>query len=138
MSFTGGCLCGAIRFEISSKYLNAMKCYCEMCRKAHGGAYSTHIVVRPERIAWIKGADTLTAYKSSENGFREFCPACGTHIKIHGQTGDDTIAIPAGTVDGKPEVTLLGHMFTADLVPWHQITDDLPAHSGWPPGFGDA
>ena len=57
-------------------------------------------------------------------------------LLVHGQSGDDIIAIPAGTLDGKPPVTIIGHMFTEELVPWHTITDDLPRHEGWPPGYG--
>ena len=136
MSFAGGCLCGDIRYEIASKYLNAMNCYCEMCRKAHGGAFSTHIVVRPEQLSWPQGKHLLTPYQSSATGLREFCPSCGTHLLVHGQSGDGALGIPAGTVDGKPDLTLIGHMYTAELVPWHHITDDRPQHAGWPPGYG--
>lgn len=135
-SVIGGCLCGAVRYEITSKYLNAMNCYCGMCRKVHGGAYSTHLIVRPERLRWIEGRDRLVPYKSSAEGVREFCPPCGTHILVHGQTGDGMLAVPAGTIDGRPEITLRGHIFTDDLVPWHCIADDLPQHAKWPPGYG--
>jgi hypothetical protein len=133
--FAGGCLCGANRYEIDRRHLNAMHCYCELCRKAHGTAFSTHLIVRPGQLRWISGGD-LIPYESSPDAYREFCPTCGTHLVVHGQSGDDTLAIPAGTLDGKPPVTIIGHMYTGELVPWYRIIDDLPQHERWPPGYG--
>jgi hypothetical protein len=137
-SFPGGCLCGAVRYEIRRKHLNAMHCYCGMCRRAHGGAFSTHVVARPDQIVWLQGRETLHAFESSPGAFREFCPKCGTHLVVHGQTGDDAWSIPAGTLDGDPPLTILGHIFTESRVGWIAISDDLPQHRQWPPGIRPA
>ena len=107
-----------------------------MCRQAHGTAFSTHVAARPDQIRWLAGYESLQPFESSEGGYRAFCPSCGTHILVHGQTGDDTLAFPAGTLDGDPDITIIGHMFVADKVGWLQINDDLPRHDGWPPGLG--
>ena len=136
MSFDGGCLCGSIRYELLRKYLNAIHCYCGMCRKAHGTAFSTHLMARPEQVRWVQGETLRKAYASSRRGSREFCPNCGTHLLVHGQSGEGTLAIPAGTLDDDVALTIVGHMFTAELVSWHQIFDDLPQHAHWPAGFG--
>ena len=136
MTFTGGCLCGSIRYEIQRKHLNAIHCYCAMCRKAHGTAFSTHVITRPDQLVWAQGKELLKSYESSPNAYREFCERCGTHILVHGQTGDDTRAIPAGTLDGDPALTIVGHMCTENQVSWFTISDDLPQHPQWPPGLG--
>ena len=138
MSFAGGCLCGDVRYRIERRHLNAMHCYCGMCRKAHGTAFSTHAVMRPDQLIWLAGEKRLVSYESSPGAVRAFCPRCGTHLLVHGQTGDGTYAVPAGTLDGDPPLTLTGHMFTADRVGWYEIQDDLPQHVGWPPGLGTA
>ena len=138
MSFTGGCLCGEMRYEIRRKFLTAIHCYCAMCRKAHGTAYSTHVAARPDQFAWLQGSKLLTPFESSPGAYREFCRSCGTHLLVHGQTGDGTLAIPAGTLDGNPQLTIVGHMFTRDRVSWFQIMDDHPQYEEWPPGFGPA
>ena len=136
MPFTGGCLCGSITYKIERRHLNAMHCYCSMCRKAHGTAFSTHVVCRPDQLHWEAGRELLTAYESSPQAYREFCPRCGTHLLVHGQTGDSSLAIPAGTLDGDPPLTILGHMYTSEVVSWYKITDGLPQHVQWPPGLG--
>ena len=136
MAFDGGCLCGRVRYRIERTHMNAVHCYCQMCRKAHGGAFSTHVAFRPQQIVWLQGQDQLVSYESSPGAYREFCGACGTHVLVHGQTGDDTLAIPAGTLDGDPPLTLVCHIFVADQVRWFKIADDLPQHAGWMPGVG--
>lgn len=138
MSYRGGCLCGAIRYNIERTRLNAIHCYCDMCRKAHGTAFSTHCICPPQQFDWLSGSTTRTPYESSPGAYREFCPTCGTHLLVHGQSGDGNLAVPAGTLDGDPELTIIGHMFTAECVSWYQINDTLPQHAGWPAGYGPA
>lgn len=137
MSFVGGCLCGAVRFTVQRRHLNAVHCYCQMCRKAHGTALSTHVVIRPDQVDWESGRERLQRFESSPGAFREFCPSCGAHVLVHGQTGDGTLAIPAGLFDGDPALTILSHIFVADKVSWHPIADALPQHAAWPEGFGN-
>lgn len=136
MSHLGGCLCGEVRYDVKRAHINAVHCYCQMCRKAHGTAFSTHAIVRRDQIEWLSGKSSLVPYESSPGAFREYCSICGSHLLVHGQTGDDTLAIPVGTFDGDPEVTILSHIFTEECVSWYQISDDLPQHEGWPTGYG--
>ena len=129
---TGGCLCGQVRYQIKRSHIMAMHCYCGMCRKAHGGAFSTHAPMRRDQFELTRGS--LKRYASSNAGVREFCADCGSHILVHGQTADGTVAVPLGTFDGDPEVSLAGHIFVKDKVGWFEISDDLPQFDGWPPG----
>ena len=136
MAYPGGCLCGKVRYELNRKFLNAMHCHCGMCQRAHGGAYSTHLVFRADQLSWLAGRDQLVAYESSKGAYREFCGACGTHILIHGQTGDGTLSIPAGTLDGDPPITELGQMFVDDRLNWAIADQTTPEYPGWPPAVG--
>ena len=128
----GGCLCGHVRYRVERSHLSAVNCYCGMCRRAHGGTYSTHVPMRREQFQIVTGA--LEQFASSQRGRREFCGRCGTHVLVHGQNPDDSVAVPAGTLDGNPEVALTGHFFVREKVDWHPIRDDLPQYEGWPPG----
>ena len=63
MPFVGGCLCERMRYEIDRKHLNAMHCHCQMCRKAHGAAFSTHVMLHPDqrvRLRTTKGHPRTT------------------------------------------------------------------------------
>jgi hypothetical protein len=138
MGFRGGCLCGGIQFEIERQRLNAMHCHCSMCRKAHGTAFSTHVVAKIEQIRWIAGRDLLATYPSSEQGYRQFCRRCGSQIVAADQAGPGIVGIPIGTLEGDPPVRMLGHMYTSSKTSWAVIADDLPQYPEWPPGAGPA
>ena len=136
MAFTGGCLCGKVRYQLDRKFLNAMHCHCSMCQRAHGGAYSTHLTFREDQLSWLSGRDLLVAYESSKGAYREFCSVCGTHILVYGQSGDDSLSVPAGTLDGDPPITERGHMFVDDRLNWATPDQTIPLHPGWPPSYG--
>lgn len=127
---SGRCLCGAVQFRVHRSFLGGVKCYCRMCRQAHGGPYSLHVAMRRDQFELLEGR--LEVYASSSHGRREFCPQCGSHVLVHGQTADSSVAVPAGLLDAA-EVVVTAHIFVDDLVSWHQIQDDLPQHAAWPP-----
>ncbi len=136
MTFRGSCLCGAVRFEIERKGLSAMHCHCTMCQKAHGTAYSTHVVVKAEQVRWLAGRELLTVYRSSEVGTRQFCHRCGSQIVAADQPGPGVWGIPVGLLEGDPEVRLLGHMYVGEKRSWVLLDGGLPQHETWPPGTG--
>jgi hypothetical protein len=86
------------------------------------------------RDQFILTAGVLQPYASSTKGVREYCPSCGTHVLVHGQTSDDSVAVPVGTLDGDPDVSVTSHIFVKDKVSWFEINDDLPQFDAWPPG----
>jgi hypothetical protein len=132
MLHAGGCLCGSVSFEVDRSYLSAVNCYCGMCRRAHGGAYSTHVPMRRDQFKLVSGE--LETFASSSEGIREFCRRCGAHVLVHGQTSDNSIAVPAGLFAKDTPVSTTAHIFVKDKVAWHTINDDLPQHEAWPPG----
>ena len=94
---TGGCLCGAMRYEVARPLRDVVVCHCEMCRKAHGhiGAYTA----APKGALRITQARGLKWYASSPVARRGFCGECGGTLLWEGRERD-TISITAGTLDG--------------------------------------
>lgn len=136
MPYRGRCLCGAVVFELERSRLAAMHCHCTMCQRAHGTAYSTHVLAKANEVRWVAGREWLTTYRSSEEGTRQFCSRCGSQIVAADQAGAGFWGIPVGLLEDDPELRLLGHMYTADRRRWVNLDDGLPRHSGWPPGTG--
>ena len=94
-SATGGCLCGAVRFEIRGRLRDVTTCHCAMCRRSHTsvGAYTA---CAPEQIE-TRGR-TLKWFRSSPEARRGFCSACGTHLfwaPSHGRH----VSVSAGSLD---------------------------------------
>jgi hypothetical protein len=132
MAIMGGCLCGAVQYEISGPLLDAGNCHCSMCRKAHGAAFATYANVDPAKFQWTRGESFVSHYESSLNSSRIFCNVCGSSL---GATEGGLIdSVTLGTVKGDPGITPRSHIFVGSKAPWYDITDALPQFDAWPPG----
>ena len=131
MAIEGGCLCGAIRYEISGELTRAGSCHCSMCRKSHGAAFGTYAEVPEGSFRWTAGESEVRTFESSPGGGRAFCPRCGSTL---GAVDHGTLRwVTLGTVDGDPGVRPQAHIFVASKAPWDEIHDDLPCFDEYPP-----
>ena len=128
----GGCLCGAIRYEIVGPVGEALYCHCSMCRKAHGAAFGSFLHAASHGFRWMAGEDLLERYQSSPGNLRAFCRVCGSNMPVL-EDGGDGVNIPAGTLDDDPGVRPIVHIFVGSKAPWFDIEDALPQFNGFPP-----
>ena len=95
-TYTGGCLCGAVRYEAGGPLRDVVLCHCAMCRRTHGhvGAYTA----APKAALRVTESRGLTWYRSSDAARRGFCGECGGTLFWD---ADDrpTMSIAAGTLD---------------------------------------
>lgn len=133
MPIKGSCLCGSVTYEIDGSFEFIGHCHCSICRKSHGAAFASWGIVRPETFRWTSGEDFVEGYESSPGQKRCFCKRCGSPLaSAHsGVIGE----VVVGTVDGDPGVRPSEHIFVGSKAPWYDITDALPQHREWPPGF---
>ena len=99
---TGGCQCGALRYEWLEKPTHSSVCYCRMCQKASGQPFMGLTGGERENLRWTRG--TLSIFKSSNMVERGFCRDCGTpltysfvsagHISVAINSLDDPEAMP--------------------------------------------
>ena len=75
---TGGCQCGAVRYELLAAPHHVSVCHCRMCQKASGGPIMAFARVKKEELRWSRG--TPAAFRSSSLVERHFCSACGTPL----------------------------------------------------------
>ncbi len=126
----GGCLCGAIRFEVG-RFVGPFEfCHCSRCQKASGSAFTAMIGVRAEDVSWISGRDAIIRFEAPvlthPPGFRTaFCGRCGSPMPIFDED-DDWFEIAAGVLDEDPILRPDRHIFIECGNPWYEIRDDLP------------
>ena len=120
---TGGCLCGAVRYEITGPLRDVVNCHCEMCQKQHGG-FGPHSKARKENIRITK-SDGLAWYQTSDVARRGFCNQCGSGLFWEPLKQDGT-GIIASTLDGPTGLKTIGHIFVSEKSDFYDITDDLP------------
>ena len=136
MEWTGGCLCGAVRFRTDSDPLWVGHCHCEMCRRQTGGVMGSFVAFPAGSVEWL--GKEPQRYRSSEHVERGFCPTCGSTLtfqRIH------ETAIAVGALD-HPETLTPGHapagsaidchVFFEQRIPWLEIADNLVRHERWP------
>ncbi len=121
----GGCLCGAVRYEIRAAPWTMYHCHCGTCRKASGASFATNLVVAADDFVVVAGADALGAWESSPGKRRHFCRTCGSPIFSRGEATKAIVSVRAGTVDGDPGLRPSVHAYVASKAPWTDIRDDL-------------
>ena len=81
---SGGCLCGAVRFEFAGAPLWAGYCHCESCRRATGAPVAAFIGVQQSAVSF--SGEPPSVFPSSPGVERWFCGACGSPAGLAGFT----------------------------------------------------
>ena len=128
----GGCLCGSVRYEIVGRVKKLVHCHCSMCRKAHGAAFGSYVVLDGKDFRIVSGEGDVTAYESSPGVQRTFCRRCGSTLQFRSAKRPESVELAAGTLDDDPGVKPAYHIFVGSKAPWYDITDGLPQHAARP------
>jgi hypothetical protein len=126
---TGGCGCGAVRFEVSEPLLFAGYCHCTRCQRRTGSAASANAATAPGSFRIVQGEDRVGTWKP-DGGFEKcFCRDCGSALFSRNPDRPEQIGVRLGAIDGDPGVRPSFHQFVAYAAPWEPIPDDgLPRH----------
>jgi hypothetical protein len=124
MEWTGGCLCGAIRFRAGADPIRAVNCHCATCRRVSGAAFMTFVHFPKSAFAWTGTAPRR--YRSSADAERGFCPVCGSTLSIHEEVLADRVLVSLGSLDRPELVRPDDHVWTRSQLPWLEVVDDLP------------
>ena len=122
-SLTGGCLCGAIRYECSVEPLATMKCYCRDCQRNSGSAYALVVAVHKAYLKLLQGTPKrhVVQADSGKHVWREFCPECGAQLFAGGVDTPDFCGIKVGSLDDSSWVKPVVAIWTDSAPPWdHQ------------------
>ena len=121
-TWTGGCLCGALRYEATVTKPENWYCHCRMCQKATGTAVSTSAIIKKKQLRILKG--TPKFYQSSSSIERGFCADCGSPMFFR-PIGEDWVSILSGTLDDPEVAPPAGHYGIESKISWLTIEDDL-------------
>ena len=128
---TGGCLCGAIRYELHGRLPPVGMCHCSLCRRASGSRSNAVLNVRAERFVWLAGEDHMGEYRTPTGWGSFFCKTCGSPTP-HRLSNGERVLIPAGTLDADPGPRVAGHIFVGSKASWDIIGDDAPQFDKFP------
>ena len=132
--YTGGCLCGTVRYEARGEPDFAGYCFCADCRKASGSGFVPFMGFPSDALKFT-GRTLRFKSKSFRGGdsVRNSCPVCGSLV-FGGIVGHDTShTIYAGTLDDPSVFHPAVAIFNRDRPAWSLLPDGLKVFETMPP-----
>ncbi len=126
----GGCLCGAVRFEVAPPTRWCSHCHCSLCRRAHGAAFVTWFGVEKAQFRIVEGDATIAWHHSTEEARRGFCRNCGSTLFFESERWAGETHIALAHMDSPIDRSPGAHVFYDSHVDWVDLGDDLPRRGG--------
>ena len=134
MTITGGCLCGAVRYEATSEPLAIRACWCRVCQYLAAGSATVNLCFRSEAVTFTGTLANYVSIADSGNVMhRGFCSACGTPITSAAEARPHLIFIRGGTLDDTGIAAPQATIWTSSAPEWACVDESLPRHPEQPP-----
>lgn len=124
LPLTGGCGCGAVRFEVTERPLHASWCHCTRCQRRTGTSASVQARLAPGSLRILQGEELLRAYEPPGGFAKVFCSACGSSMWSRHPTDPDVISVRLGVFDGDPGIRPSYRQFVDYAAAWDPLPDD--------------
>jgi len=122
LPLTGGCSCGAIRYEIRSFPLLLYACHCTDCQKASGSAFALNMPVATRHLHIVQGSLKGWNHRSPSGLSLTtwFCGDCAARIYGEREGRSDTMNVRAGTLDDTRWLVPVAEIYTKSAQSWVQ------------------
>lgn len=127
----GGCMCGAIRYELNDEPLATYYCHCNDCKKSTGSAFHVGLVMKLQMVNIMTGIPKEYT-KTSDSGnlmTRCFCENCGSPLFTKDSGAPHNLVIKAGSLDQLTRVFPTTELWTIRKVPWATIGPNIESKS---------
>jgi len=125
-TITGGCACGAVRYEITGDLGFSFLCQCRRCQHTTGAGHAAQFLVDNGQLA-VTGA--LASHEvAADSGFtvcHRFCPRCGSPILGVTTRAPDKSLVHAGSLDDPSIFKPQKVVFHESAQPWDYIDPTL-------------
>jgi len=120
---TGGCFCGAIRYEAEGTPFHETNCHCSICRRTTGAPFIAWFSVHPSEFRIVKGKPMR--FNTTEQGVRSCCSRCGTQLTFQRAELSDEIDVTTCSLDNPELVPPKDNTRTSSRLVWI-VPDGLP------------
>jgi hypothetical protein len=114
VTLTGGCQCGAVRYEVSAEPMVVYVCHCRECQHQSASAFGISVIVPADAFSLRQGE--VTTWRRPTDSGRvldcTFCAVCGSRL-CHTTPGDQTVSIKGGSLDQAPDLSTAQHIWTS-------------------------
>jgi hypothetical protein len=131
MSLSGGCHCGAVRYEVEGDPIHVALCHCSDCRKSSGAPMVAWAAFTEENFRVTQGE--AVTHNSSGASMRSFCARCGSGLWFrNGEVLPGLVDIQSATLDNPEALPPGAHIQTAERISWMATAHSLPAFERFP------
>lgn len=131
--FSGGCLCGAVRYE-GSEQKGGGHCHCIDCRKSSGTGHSSHMVVPEDSFRATGEVRFFDRPADSGNMVsRGFCPTCGSPVYSTNSGMPGMVFVRASSLDDPGVFQPQMVAYAKRAVDWGSVDPALPTFEEMPP-----
>ncbi len=133
-SFSGGCVCGAVRYTATADPIFSANCHCRDCQRTTGAAFTSFFAV-PKASVRVDGELSFYDYKAESGSTvsRGFCPRCGSRVMGKSTLLPDAMVIMAGSLDDASWFKPAMNVWTSRAHPWAPLDPALPGFDKNPP-----
>jgi hypothetical protein len=124
LPITGGCGCGAVRFEIDAPLQGALYCHCTRCQHRSGTAAAASARAAPGSVRVVGGREHVRRWLPEGGLAKDFCGGCGSALFASDPESGEVIAVRLGAFDADPGVRPSARQFVDYAAPWEPIPDD--------------
>lgn len=129
IALSGGCACGAVRFEIHADPIFVNNCHCRLCQKQTGSTSVVNMFLEADKFTHLSGETTRHAVKTGNGGDQIImrCSQCGTALwSFYPRLGELGVGVRVGALDDPGAVTPDAIIFTASRMPWVALPEGIP------------
>jgi len=134
-TMTGGCQCGALRYEVHGEVVDLFVCHCRECQKQSSSAFGISVIVKASDVTLLSGTPKSWRRPAIINGSIDcvYCPSCGSRI-WHGNVDiDEEISIKGGSLDVPPNLVGAKHIWTSSKLDGVVIPTGAETYEEEPP-----
>ena len=132
--FTGGCACGAIRYECTAEPFLVWKCHCRDCQQLTGGAFFVGVFVPSAAFTFTTGEPTYYVRQggTGKTTRMRFCPPCGSTVGGRVDEYPDIRCVGGASLDDPSGLEPAADTWTASAQPWDYMNPGLPKYEHMP------
>ena len=126
LPLSGGCQCGALRYELAAAPITLYACHCTNCQKQTGSAFVLSTIISEAAFSFTAGKPGKTEWTSDAGNkrFGWYCRDCGSRI-ANGQTpSTGVLSLRGGTFDDTSWIRPAGHIWVKSAQPWIKFEKD--------------
>lgn len=124
---TGGCLCGAVRFETDAEPIAALLCHCTDCQHVSGAAHYAAYITPLASLEILAGDPAGYTVKSDQgrDNTRRFCQTCGSRVWAEIDRGAGIASVNGMALDDRSHFQPTANHRLVTAPAWCQIDPAL-------------